>query len=249
MRNISLVKKISLWIFLIPFLSINLCLIFSQIFVYVETETLSGVYFNNWKIYEVGDAIGERGLPWIIPYFDGQVSISRVVRVYPNNLIFKPAMIITGILLIRYWLNNKKIISNLEIYNKDINKILFFGVGSAILLIIHSIFLGIKFDISIYKLFRRIILLSFIIFEITAQFYLIKIFTKNKEKIKNLINLNILFLKKILVYTLILVAVIILPFLPFNNLKILKHILEWNYFLGVIIFYILTFFMWKSSYK
>ena len=103
--------------------------------------------------------------------------------------------------------------------------------------------------VSIYKLFRRIILLSFIIFEITAQFYLIKIFTKNKEIMKNLINLKILFLKKILVYTLILVAVIILPFLPFNNLKILKHILEWNYFLGVIIFYILTFFMWKSSYK
>ena len=249
MRNISLVKKISFWIFLIPFLSINLCLIFSQIFVYVETDTLSGVYFNNWKIYEVGDAIGERGLPWIIPYFDGEVSISRVVRVYPNNLIFKPAMIITGLLLIIYWFTNKKIISNLEIYDRDTNKILFFGIGSAILLITHSIFLGIKFDIAIYKLLRRIVLLSFIIFEITAQFYLIKIFFKNKEILKNLINSNILFYKKILVYTLISVAVIILPFLPFNNLKILKHVLEWNYFIGVILFYILTFFMWKSSYK
>lgn len=249
MKNISLVKKISLWIFLIPFLSINLCLIFSQIFVYVESEILSGSYFYNWKIYEVGDSIGERGLPWIIPYFDGEVSISRVVRVYPNNLIFKPAMIITGFLLIRYWFNNKKIITYLEIYNKDVNKILFFGIGSAILLIIHSIFLGIKFDVAIYKLFRRIILLLFIIFEITAQFYLIKIFFKNQKKIKNYINSNILFLKKILVYTLILVAIIILPFLPFNNLKILKHALEWNYFLGVIIFYILTFFMWKNSYK
>ena len=249
MRNISLVKKISLWIFLIPFLSINLCLIFSQIFVYVETDILSGVYFYNWKIYEVGDAIGERGLPWIIPYFDGEVSISRVVRVYPNNLIFKPAMIITSVLLIRYWLSNKKIISNLEIYDQDTNKILFFGVGSAILLMIHSIFLGIKFDIAIYKLLRRIVLLSFIIFEITAQFYLIKIFFKNKEILKNLINSHILYYKKVLVYTLIFLAVIILPFLPFNNLKILKHVLEWNYFLGVIVFYILTFFMWKNSYK
>ena len=249
MKNISLVKKISLWIFLVPFLSINLCLIFSQIFVYVETDTLSGVYFKNWKIFDVGEAIGERGLPWIIPYFDGQVSISRVVRVYPNNLIFKPAMIITGILLISYWLNNKKIISNFNINDKDVKKILFFGVSSAILLIIHSIFLGIKFEITIYKLFRRIILLLFIIFEITAQFYLIKIFFKNKEILKNYIYSNILFLKKILVYSLIVIAVLILPFLPFNNLKILKHILEWNYFLGVIIFYILTFFMWKNSYK
>ena len=109
--------------------------------------------------------------------------------------------------------------------------------------------MGIKFEITIYKLFRRIILLLFIIFEITAQFYLIKIFFKNKEILKNYIYSNILFLKKILVYSLIVIAVLILPFLPFNNLKILKHILEWNYFLGVIIFYILTFFMWKNSYK
>ena len=29
------------------------------------------------------------------------------------------------------------------------------------------------------------------------------------------------------------------------NLKFFKHGLEWNYFLGVIIFYLLTFFMWK----
>tara|TARA_Y100000741_G_scaffold177983_1_gene135146 strand:- start:325 stop:534 length:210 start_codon:yes stop_codon:yes gene_type:complete len=58
---------------------------------------------------------------------------------------------------------------------------------------------------------------------------------------------NILLLKKILVYTLIVVAVLIFPFLPFNNLKTLKHILEWNYFIGVITFYLLTFFMWKKQ--
>ena len=89
----------------------------------------------------------------------------------------------------------------------------------------------------------------FIVFEVTAQFYLIRIFIQNKEKIKNLVNLKILLLKKVLVYTLIIVAILILPFLPFNNLKTLKHILEWNYFLGVITFYLLTFFMWKKTHK
>ena len=123
----------------------------------------------------------------------------------------------------------------------------FFGISSAIFLIIHSIFLGIKFDISIYKLFRRVILLCFILFEITAQFYLIKIFLRNKEKINMFIREKILTLKKILVYTLIVIAILILPFLPFNNLKILKHIMEWNYFLGVICFYLLTFFLWKKD--
>ena len=31
------------------------------------------------------------------------------------------------------------------------------------------------------------------------------------------------------------------------NLKFLKHALEWDYFLGVITFYLLTFLMWKKN--
>ena len=249
MNNIISIKKSSILIFLLSFISVNLCLIFSQIFVYIEhaNPDLSGVYFKDWKIFEVGDAIGEKGLPWIIPYFDGTASISRVVRVYPNYLIFKPAMWLTGFFLIRYWLLNKKVLNGLGIFNKDVKKFVYFGISSAIFLIIHSIFLGVKFDIAIYKLFRRVILVLFIIFEITAQFYLIKIFYQNMEILNRYIKNKILLLKKILVYTLIVVAVLIFPFLPFNNLKTLKHILEWNYFIGVITFYLLTFFMWKKQ--
>ncbi len=251
MIKINSIKRISLWIFILSFLSVNICLILSQVFVYIETgdpET-SGLFFKNLKVFNVGDAIGEKGLPWIIPYFDGVASISRVVRVYPNYFIFKPAMWITGILLIRYWILNKNLLKDLSLDHKDIDKCLYFGISSAIFLIIHSIFLGIKFDLSIYKLFRRVILLLFIIFEVAAQFYLIKIFINNREKIKDLINMNILYLKKILVYTLIIIAILIFPFLPFNNLKTLKHILEWNYFIGVITFYLLTFFLWKNPHK
>ncbi len=248
MKQVPSIKKISLWIFIIPFLAVNVCLILSQVFTYTDSPE-PGVYFYSWKIFEVGDPIGEKGLPWIIPYFDGTSSISRVVRVFPNYLIFKPAMWITGVLLIRYWILNKRLAENLGIYDKEVKKFLFFGVSSAVFLIIHSIFLGIKFDLSIYKLFRRVVLLLFIFFEVAAQFYLIKIFYQNKSKIKEFINTKVLLLKKILVYTLIIVAVLILPFLPFNNVKVLKHILEWNYFLGVITFYLLTFFLWKKSLK
>ena len=246
MNQIAFIRKISLWIFIAPFISVNLCLVLSQIFYYTGGSGVEpGSYFNGWKIFESGDAIGERGNPWIIPYFDGVASISRVVRVFPNYLIFKPAMWLTGILLIRYWIANKRLLEDLGIEDKDIKKIVYFGISSAIFLIIHSIFLGIKFDLSIYKLFRRVILVLFIIFEVTAQFYLIKIFFKNKDKLKEFINTKVLFTKKILVYTLIIAAILIFPFLPFSNLKILKHILEWNYFLGVITFYLLTYFMWK----
>ena len=52
-------------------------------------------------------------------------------------------MILTSFLLIKYWLYNKEIIQfNFSYKSKYIKKIYFFGIASAIALIIHSIFLG-----------------------------------------------------------------------------------------------------------
>ena len=63
--------------------------------------------------------------------------------------------------------------NSLSITESKLNKILFFGLGSAILLTVHSIFLGIKFDYDIYKLFRRVVMLLFIIFEIVSLKYFV----------------------------------------------------------------------------
>ena len=96
-------------------------------------------------------------------------------------------------------------------------------------------------------------MLLFIIFEIAAQAYLVATFYSFKEKLFNFINIKILKLKLILVSILIIVAVISIPIisLPGDDffgiqLKFLKHALEWDYFIGVITFYLLTFFMWKK---
>lgn len=234
MLKIKEIKTTSLYIFLIPVLSVNLCLILSQIFPYGEGP------------FAIGDAINDPSRSWIIPYIDGGASISRVVRVFPNNLIFKPAMFITSILLIYYWLSLKKTLINLNLTEASIKKMIFFGIFSAICLTLHSIFLGTEVELKIYKFLRRLVLLSFIIFEIIAQTLLVIIFFKNENKLFNLINIKILKLKKILVMLLIFFAIIILPFLPFNNLKILKYTMEWNYFIGVNSFYLLSFFMWKK---
>jgi len=227
MNSIDKVKSISVWIFIIPFLSVNTCLLIVTSF----------------------HQILEPGVPIFptFPYLDGGVSISRTVRDFPLYLIFKPAMFITSYLLIRYWLNTKNIINH---FNQDYihtKKIIFFGVGSAILLTIHSIFLGIKFDNDLYKLFRRVVMLSFIIFELIAQAYLIKFFYEIREKLVNYINIIYLKIKRILITVLITISVVSLPFLPFDNFKFLKHAIEWNVFLGVIIFYLLTFLMWKKK--
>ena len=61
-------------------------------------------------------------------------------------------------------------------------------------------------------------------------------------------------LKIILVSVLVIVAVISIPIISLPgdeflgiNLKFFKHALEWDYFLGVISFYLLTFLMWKKT--
>ena len=156
-------------------------------------------------------------------------------------------MFLTSYLLIKYWLWNRNILKHFESESKHIKKILFFGIGSAILLTIHSIFLGIKFDYDLYKLFRRVVMLFFIVFEIVAQAYLVFCLYKIKDKIKEFINFKFLIAKRILVTLLILVAIISIPIISFEGNKAFKHALEWDYFFGVIFFYLLTFFMWRKT--
>ena len=114
-------------------------------------------------------------------------------------------------------------------------------------LIIHSIFLGIKFDIQLYKLFRRVVLLLFIIFELIAQGMLVYYLFNIKSKISAITNKNILTIKMILVSILVIVAFASLPILVTKGNTHFKHALEWNYFVGVITFYLLTFFFWRRT--
>jgi len=191
------------------------------------------------------DEIGRSG--FTIPYIDGGVSISRTARTYPTYLIFKPGMIITAILLIKYWILNNNIFKS--IYNETGKNKLFliFGVTSALFLIAHSIFLGIHFEHDLYKFFRRFIILGFIIFEIAAQALLVINILKVKDKILEVINKKVLLLKIILVSLLLVVAFISLPFLVSSGNTHFKHALEWNYFVGVITFYLLSFLFWKRQ--
>jgi len=90
-------------------------------------------------------------------------------------------------------------------------------------------------------------MLSFIIFEIVAQVYLVMTFYSIKSKIGFHINSKYLILKRILVSFLVVVMIICVPIISMPGNKFLKHALEWNYFLGVITFYLLTFLMWKKK--
>ena len=232
MDQISRIRKISIWIFFLPIIVLNVCLFIS----------INYLIFEN-TIFVV-DQLGRSG--FTIPYIDGGVSISRTARTYPTYLIFKPGMIITAFLLIKYWIANNKMVQKINNQNEKNYRFLFFGVSSAIFLILHSIFLGVSFEYDLYKFFRRFILLSFIIFEIIAQALLVISLFKMKDKISNYINKKILILKMLLVSLLIIVALASLPILTSAGHTSFKHGLEWNYFIGVVSFYLLTFFFWKK---
>ena len=94
---------------------------------------------------------------------------------------------------------------------------------------------------------RRVGLLLFIIFEIIAQGILVYHFYKIKNKLSLLINRNILTIKIILVSILATVAILSLPILINKGNTHFKHALEWNYFVGVILFYLLSRLFWRRT--
>ena len=99
MDKIVKVKSISIWIFIVPFIALNTCLIlitkFHSLFPNPEDVILN-----------------------TIPYIDGGVSISRTARTYPAYLIFKPGMIITAFLLIKYWVATNSAIRTISNQNE-----------------------------------------------------------------------------------------------------------------------------------
>ena len=233
MKEIAHIKLLSLWIFLIPFIAINTCL-----FISINYHLFENTFF-------VVDQIGRSGFS--IPYLDGSLSISRASRTFPQYLIFKPSMVITAMLLCVYWYKNNSLINYFKDTHDKNNAFMVFGVLSAIFLIIHSLLLGVETDVKLFKFLRRVVLLSFIIFEIVAQSLLVLNFYRLKEKINTFFNSNILKIKIILVSVLITVAIISIPLLIKSGNVHFKHGLEWNYFIGVILFYLLTRLFWKKT--
>ena len=164
MNEIAQIRKLSLWIFFIPLLAINLCLIISQNYEVLENTFLSV------------DMLGRSGFS--IPYLDGSLSISRASRTFPQYLIFKPAMIFTAVILYYYWSNNNNLIklfpnptdglvslSSEDNYKIDvfdnIGKLVFTTIGNSFN--IHSLEKGSYFikltsennTISTYKILRK----------------------------------------------------------------------------------------------
>ena len=102
MEQIKKVKSMSIWIFIVPFVAVNTCLILITQF--------HGLFPNRADIIHN-----------TFPYIDGGASISRTARVFPTYLIFKPAMFLTSYLFksqVRFSINFDSCSSNKYPYYK-----------------------------------------------------------------------------------------------------------------------------------
>ena len=191
----------------------------------------------------------------VFPFLDGKTSISNIVKRFPQSYVFKPLLYLSSIFMILYWINYRRIFMRLE-NTKKISKFLIFGIASSLFLFLHVLFLG--FDIgdsifkdvvdnSLFKKIRRFIITAFILSELAAQFFLARriLIIKNilfDYTYKTLIYLKIIFVASFLLITAI--AVLILIFFDPGNT--FNYVLEWNYFVFLLIFYALSALLWRS---
>ena len=170
-----------------------------------------------------------------IPFIDGKVSISLIGRQDYTIGIFKPGFFLYMFISIFFYLK----ISSFFLSKGVKNKFKIYGLLGNFFLCVYIIALGQR-DSSFYEIMRRLAIIFYIANMYINHIYLIKILRLLKFKKKIQIN-KIYF---IIFYTIITFMTILLIIgLPWVNPLFkypdqLKNIIEWNYFLLTIIFYI-----------
>lgn len=182
----------------------------------------------------------------INPFLYGETSISNIVKRFPINYVFKSFLFISVIFMYLYWVNYRRLF--IEILNIKNNKFFYFGIISAVFLFFHVLLLGIEFESKSFKLIRKLIIAFFILSEILAQFNLSFALFKNKKNLENFCNTYIINTKLIFVVVISFISLIVVAILLFYELSSkVDYILEWNYFAGLLFYYLLSFMMWKKN--
>ena len=170
-----------------------------------------------------------------IPFIDGKVSISLIGRQDYTIKIFKPGFFIYVIISIFFYFKLSTYVSR----NGIKNKFKLFGTLANFFLCIYIITLGNR-DSNLYEILRRLAIIFYILTMYINHIYLIKIL--KSLKINNKITLSKIYLT-IFYAILALMTVLIIIGSPWVNPMFkypyeLKNIIEWNYFLLTIAFYI-----------
>ena len=137
---------------------------------------------------------------------------------------------------------------NRNILDKFSKKFYYFGLLSCIFLILHASFLGLQIESQIFSVVRKLVIILFIIFEVLAQILLTRNLFKFKKELENYINPFILKIKIIFVVLVVFVTCVVFILLVWGNLdSSVKHMLEWNYFSSLLIYYLLSRLLWRRA--
>ena len=170
-----------------------------------------------------------------IPFIDGKVSVSLIGRQDYTIGIFKPGFFLYLLISIFFYFK----ISNFFLGKGIDNKFKIYGLSANFFLFIYIIALGQR-DSSLYEVLRRLAIILYIANMYINHIYIVKLLRILRSK-KN-IQLNKFYFS--IFYAIIaLMTILIIIGLPwvnplFNYPDQLKNIIEWNYFLLMIIFYI-----------
>jgi hypothetical protein len=219
-----LLQRISLGLFIIPSVTIFLCLGMA-------------IYLNILEICN--------------PFISGCYSVSRVGRSYPAILIFKPMMVITIVLMIVYFFEHYRIFKKFLINKIYLNLILLSGLISSFALFIYIIFLGIEGS-EIWRFMRRGGIFIYIISLIISEFLIVLSYLKIKNDYKVIISSKIININFYFIFLLIIFGIILILLIDIFSLTTpwyIKNIIQWNYFLLMNLFFLNTYFVWKKLDK
>jgi hypothetical protein len=219
-----LLQRLSLGLFIIPSITIILCLI-------------TTIYLNVLDLCN--------------PFVNGCYSISRVGRSYPVVLLFKPMMIITVILMIAFFFEHYRIFKKFLLNKIFLNIILLSGFVSSFSLLVYIIFLGVEGS-ELWRFMRRGGIFIYIISLIISQFLIILTYLKIKNNYQVVISRKIIDINFYYILLLIICGIIIISFIDIFSLTTswyVKNIIQWNYFLLMNLFFFNTYFIWKKLDK
>ena len=219
-----LLQRISLGLFIIPSVTIFLCLGMAT-------------YLNILEICN--------------PFISGCYSVSRVGRSYPAVLIFKPMIVITIMLMIVYFFEHYRIFKKFLINKIYLNLILLSGLISSFALFVYIIFLGIEGS-EIWRFMRRGGIFIYIISLIISQFLIVLTYLKIKNDYKVIISSKIININFYFIFLLIICGIILILLIDIFSLTTswyIKNIIQWNYFLLMNLFFLNTYFVWKKLDK
>ena len=148
-----------------------------------------------------------------------------------------------------YWKNNLNLFNELKnnnVLNRFSKSFFYLGVLSCVFLIMHASLLGLDFDSKLFDKIRRLIIILFILFELSAQILLTINLYKFRRELKKHIRSFILRVKITFITIVFSASLIMFAFLIWGNLSsAAKHTFEWNYFSILLIYYFLSRLLWK----